>query len=56
MFIKQFTLLLVESCFGELRAPLVIGSLLVACFASLDGQLGEQKRKKVSQKKMKFEL
>jgi hypothetical protein len=27
MFIKQFTLLLVESCLGELRAAVVIGKL-----------------------------
>jgi hypothetical protein len=41
MFIKQFTLLLVESSFGESRAALVIGSLRVACFASFDGHRGE---------------
>jgi hypothetical protein len=41
IFIKQFTLLLVESSFGESRAALVIGSLRVACFASFDGHRGE---------------
>jgi hypothetical protein len=40
IFIKQFTLLVVESCLGELRAALVIGSSRVACFASFDGHRG----------------
>jgi hypothetical protein len=39
-FMKQFTLLLVESCFGGLRAAVIIGSLRAACFASFDGYRG----------------